>query len=329
MTRRTLTRSDAGNDLLGRELEPRGEVDSRLVAERLASGADVGPRVPDVARARRCVLLLDRLAEDEPDRLGEVVDARRRARGDVENPAARSRRIGRPNRRIHDVADVREVPGLLSIAVDRDRLALVDRGDEEGDDPRVLGERALSRPEDVEVAEHDGLERVVDAREADAVPLGGELGDAVGRDWIGRCGFRGRQVAARAVDGRGGGEDDAAHALVTRGEQHVERAFDVDRAGGEGILHGARDRAERAEVVDDLDAAHRRVNALVRPQLSFDHLGVAGQVGAITRREVVQHAHVVPALDQRVHEVRADEAGPACDEGFHVRHFPRVTVGVL
>ena len=113
-------------------------------------------------------------------------------------------------------------------------------------------------------------------------------------------------------------EDDPAHAFVARGEQHVERAFDVHGARRQRILDGAGDRAERAEVVDDLGLADGVVDALVAAQLALDDLHVEGvEVGAVAGREVVEHAHLVAALEQRAHEVRADEAAAAGDEDFH------------
>src|SRR4051794_458583 len=69
--------SDSGNDRLGRQLEPGGEIDVRCVAERVTRGGDVRPRVADVSRARRLEAFLHRLAEDRADRVGDVVHARR------------------------------------------------------------------------------------------------------------------------------------------------------------------------------------------------------------------------------------------------------------
>src|SRR5947209_2483518 len=114
MTRKMRTGgSDAGNDRLGRLLEPGREVDVRLVAERLARGGDVSPRIADVTGARRLEPLLHRLAEDQADRLGDVVDGGRRACGDVEDPAVRAGSLGRTHRRVDDVGDVGEVARLL------------------------------------------------------------------------------------------------------------------------------------------------------------------------------------------------------------------------
>src|SRR4051812_16539629 len=132
MTLRILMRdSDSGNDRLGRELEPGREIDLRFVAEDLSRGRDVRPRVADVAGARRLEALLHRLAEDRTDGLGNVVDGCRRAGGDVEDAPVRVGRLGRANGGVDDVGDVREVARLLAVAENGDRLARVDRGDEE------------------------------------------------------------------------------------------------------------------------------------------------------------------------------------------------------
>ena len=72
-------------------------------------------------------------------------------------------------------------------------------------------------------------------------------------------------------------------------------------------------------MVDDLDAADGVVHALVAAQLALDDLDVEPvEVRAAAGREVVEHAHVVAALEQRAHEVRADEARTAGDE--RLRH---------
>ena len=243
------------------------------------------------------------------------VHRRGSARGDVEDLAAHAGRVAGAERRVDDVPDVREVARLLAVAVDRHGLAGGDRLDEQRYRRRVLRVRALPRAEDVEVAEDDGLERLVDAAEADAVPLRRELRDAVRRDRVARLLLRRRQLPARPVDGRRRREDDAAHLFVARGEQDVQRPLDVDRARRERILHRARHRAERAEVVDGLRPAHGVVHTLVAAQLALDDLDVeAVEVRAVAGGEVVEHAHLVAALEQRADEVRADEAGAAGDE---------------
>src|SRR5438105_1655024 len=118
---------------------------------------------------------LDRLPEDLSDRLRDSVDAGGGAPGHIEDLAVRARGLARTDSRVDDVPHVREVTRLLAVAMDLDRPTGVDRRHEAGNDRRVLRERALARAEDVEVAQNDRLERFVDARETDAVTLGGEL----------------------------------------------------------------------------------------------------------------------------------------------------------
>ena len=65
-------------------------------------------------------------------------------------------------------------------------------------------------------------------------------------------------------------------------------------------------------MVHDLHTAHRRVNTLVGAELPLDDLDVETlEVRSVAGREVVEHANVVAPLDERVHEIRADETGPA------------------
>ena len=71
---------------------------------------------------------------------------------------------------------------------------------------------------------------------------------------------------------------------------------------------------------DELDSPRRRVDALVAPQLALHELDLVldvGQVVAVAGREVVEHAHLVAALEQAPDEVRADESRAAGDEDFH------------
>src|ERR1044071_6256377 len=118
ITRSTFTGAVSVAKELDRAPQPVLEPGGRLVAEDLACGGDVGPRVADVARARRRVAAVDGLVEDAGDRLHDLVHARRGAGGDVEDPAARALGAGGADRRVDHVLDVGEVPGLLAVAED-------------------------------------------------------------------------------------------------------------------------------------------------------------------------------------------------------------------
>ena len=46
------------------------------------------------------------------------------------------------------------------------------------------------------------------------------------------------------------------------------------------------------------------------------------EIRPVAGREVVEHADVVAPLDERIHEIRADEPGSACHQCLHPCHFP-------
>src|SRR2546421_7095919 len=114
MTLRTRTGPRSATKRFDRAAESFLEVDARLVAEHLPRSVDVGPRVADVAGARREVGLVDVLPDDPPDRVGQVVHARGRPGGDVEDASARAVRVAGADRCVDDVRDVGEVAGLLA-----------------------------------------------------------------------------------------------------------------------------------------------------------------------------------------------------------------------
>src|SRR4051812_45738181 len=106
MTRRTLMRSDVKS--LDRALQALPQVDRRPVAEDPLGLAEVGPRVANVAGARGQRAAGHGLAEDLADRVGNAIDACRRAGGDVEDLAVRALCLACADRRVDDVADIRE-----------------------------------------------------------------------------------------------------------------------------------------------------------------------------------------------------------------------------
>src|SRR5438105_10258826 len=170
ITRRTFTRSSDTQEV-DRAAQALLEGDGRPVAQDALRLADVRPGIADLAGPRVLVALLHRAAEDATDRLGELVHACGSARGHVEDAAARALGLAGPQRCVDDVRHIGEVAGLLAVPVDPDRLSARHCGDEQRHDGGVLRVRVLAWAEDVEVAQHDRLEAVIDPAEADAVAL--------------------------------------------------------------------------------------------------------------------------------------------------------------
>jgi hypothetical protein len=149
------------------------------------------------------------------------------------------------------------------------------------------------------------------------VVLAGELGQSVAGERRGQHVLALGHLRVVAVDGRGGGKDDAPDAGGARGEQDVEGAGDVDFVGGGRIVHGGLDGRERAEVEDVGRAlrggAHRRGVAQVAAD-EFDGRFQPGEVFETAGGEIVEHAHARAEFHEAPDEVGADEAGAAGDE---------------
>jgi hypothetical protein len=68
---------------------------------------------------------------------------------------------------------------------------------------------------------------------------------------------------------------------------------------------------------DDLDAGDGAGDRGLVGDRALDQLRIRADVVAPTRRQVVEHANAVAPSEQRLDEVRTDEAGTAGDEYFH------------
>ena len=103
------------------------------------------------------------------------------------------------------------------------------------------------------------------------------------------------------------------------GVQHRRRPGAVGVGGGDGVLDAARDRGDGGlveEIIDALDGVGHRVGV---PDVGLAELELlAGlerrEVLAVPRREVVDAADLVAAVQKCLREVRPDEAGCAGDE---------------
>ena len=232
-----------------------------------------------------------------------------------------SGRVEHPHPRLHDVVDEDEVPRLLPVAVDRDRLVAQDVPDEDREDALVRVADALPRPVHVEHAQRRHGD--IDVRPGPGhvhVALGRVLRDAVvgdryARDILGR-----RNELGLAVGRHRARVDETRHAGLDASAQHVHGSDDVRpqvhlglgerepdaRLPGD-VEHGVEVRA-REELVDDdsighipVDEGRGRRNALA---------DAGGQV--------VEDGDVESLAEQAIGQVRADEPGAAGHE--HMSH---------
>ncbi len=97
------------------------------------------------------------------------------------------------------------------------------------------------------------------------------------------------------VHGTAAGINEAFHAGVTRGYEHVEESGCIDRMGGQRIPDGTRDGTEGSLVCDQVDSLAGFVAGIEIPDVAFDefHVGkiqIGFKVGYGTRQQVVEDA---------------------------------------
>ena len=290
-----------------------------MVAQFLAGSADVCQGVLDVTRACGAVERRSGEAQLCCDRAVDLVECVAPSGADVEDASGGDRTGREACEQVgaDRVVDEVEVAAGEAVAEDGGRLASHHHGGELGDDAGVGRVGGLARAEDVEVSQADSFQAVGAVEGLDVV-LARQLLHRVGRQ-------RKRQhlfllgLGGLVSVGRGGGRvDDAPDLGVARGEQQIQRAVNVGLVRGEGIFYGAGDTGERCLVEDKVDAfaggAHGG-GVLKVELLEVDPVAHVGKVVEAAGAEVVDAAHIVSLLDQRVGQGRADKA---CDSGNQV-----------
>ncbi len=203
--------------------------------------------------------------------------------------------------------DARGVPRLQAFEDHRDEVE--DAG---------VGQLGGGRARDVEVAQRGGPDAVGPGGGVDQ-PLAGQLGLAVGAQRQTGGVLRDEVHIGHAVDGGGGGEDEAADAGGRHGLQEGREARDVLPVVVERPLHRLRDLFLARDVHH---ACHSMVTNRALQEGSVEHAAdhqrdpVGDAVGAAGGQVVVDD-DVFPAADEGAHHMRADVPGSARDQPAH------------
>lgn len=123
---------------------------------------------------------------------------------------------------VYDVADEDEIPHLLAVRMNDDRLSLEDIGHEIGDHALVEIRQALTRSVHIEQAE------VVARRRGVRVAFGGVLGDPVVGNRPAGMIFADRYVFGASVTNHGTGIKQPRHLVLQAGLQDIESPTDID-----------------------------------------------------------------------------------------------------
>ncbi len=224
---------------------------------------------------------------------------------------------GGEEQRVDDVADVDVVARLQAVAEDRRCGAVAEQAHEDGDHAR-LAVGHLPRPVHVAEAERD-VRAPVQPVPGGEVLLAADLRGPVRRERTQRRGLGGGAVAFAVAGASGGGEDDLG-AVAAGGLEDADRAEDVHVRVERGLL----DRHAHVRLCGEMEhrfRPHRVEHFVRRADVGDVQLGEGGNVLAHALGQVVQRVHLVPAGQERVDEVRADEPRPP---GHDHPHFPMV-----
>ena len=286
---------------MGGPAQPVEDGDGRPIAQDpsgLVDPTDVATHIP---RAAGLAPDVDRPAERRFHRRRQRVDRRLHPGPGLED-LARDGIFGCVDRGRDgggQIAGIDEVPGLLAIAVDHDRLA-ADGVAEPRRDDALLVERV--RPVGVREPERAGGE-AVRGRVRLAVRLARQLRGPVRRNGVGKVGLVGRWfVVARGRVRRG--EHESSRAGEPGRVKKPEGLVDVDREGPERIGYRIRDAGARREVDDGVDTGHGRPNRVGVGQGRPDHLSWdLSCVQQVADREIVEDSDAIPAPDEVPGEV--------------------------
>ena len=211
------------------------------------------------------------------------------------------------------LAASRFVSTLLTVAVDDRCLARKHASQKDRDDGRVGAVGILARTEDVEVAESDRFE-AIRFPERSQVELARDLRGGVGTERRERIGFAFRERRLIAVTGARCGEDDSLHAGSTRLIENDDRAGCGGGVRTDRIVDAGRHGRDRRLMKDHFDLVHRPGNRIGIGDRALQELDVVGDVGQVhegPRRQVVENADAMPRSDERLGQVRTDEARPS------------------
>ncbi len=257
----------------------------------------------------------------------ELVDRDALGRADVQDLARHRRRVHQPRERADRVLHVAEAARLRAVAVNLERAVAERRRDEPRDHHSVLA--ALPRPDGVEEARNHAVEP--------ALLVVRERQELVERLRLRVCPAPRRRrpvdaaallcerlrLAPVAVD-LGRRRDEHALPELVAVVEDVLRALDVRDERAHRLLDDQPHADRRGEVIDDVAAVHelvhdRRLEHGVDDEVEVAALAQVCDVPLGAGGQVVEDEDLPAVGEQELREMRADEAGPAGDQGTAAR----------
>ncbi len=154
---------------------------------------------------------------------------------------------------LHHVVDIAEVARGFAVAIDETRLIAADGFGPIGNHRRIRPIGVLAGAEHVEIAQSDALQ-AIDPAEYVCVEFVEIFGHRIGRQRLADEVFDLGQARVIAIGGAGRRINEATHARVARGDQHVQKTRGVDRVRCQRVFNRARHRSQSRLMQHDVDA---------------------------------------------------------------------------
>ena len=230
------------------------------------------------------------------------------------------------------IADAGAVGGGVVVAVDADRLAatqgdIQDERDEVGFGLVIFAAAdaigTFGGAGDVEIAKGDGAEAVDGVK-----PLENGFDHQL-RFTVGVCRFEARALGdgdglGLAIDGRGGGKDEAAGTLGDDGLEHGEGGGGVVTEVGAGVDHGFAGFNKSSEMKDRIKGLafsfcglENFFNQSTIGEVSFDEFDTGRNHLAASMAEVVKHNRLMTLREEKSGDCASDVSGTAGNQSSH------------
>ena len=303
-----------------------------LVAKQPFRLADISQGMPDVAGAE---IAVDRVWHVEMRALGlhavankgeKLVQGGTLAKGHIVDLIDRFWILGGGGQEVglDAVVNIAKVAGGFPVAVYLHWIVAQHGGVPFGNDRGVGPVRVLAAAVDIEIAQADAR-KAVGTGEDVGIEFVHVLGHGVGRQGGADGIFVLGQLRMIAIGRTGGGVDEPGHIRVPGRDQHVHKAVDIALVGPDGILNGARHRAQRGLVQDIVHALTGLAAGCQIPDIALEEgeivplgCGDAGmdvvQIVLVAGGKIVQADDPLVQLEQGFQEIGADEASYTGDE---------------
>ena len=120
-----------------------------------------------------------------------------------------------------------------------------------------------------------------------------------------------RQHRTLAIDRRTGRKHQPFHLRITRSQQHIEGAVDINIVAGLGIRHRTRHTTQRRQMIHHIRPSHTALHHCLIAYITFDKFDPVGDFGKVlmlARLEIVKDANGLALIEQKTRHITANKS---------------------